>query len=585
MVPCKDGSFIGGIVSCRGTRDENQYGWCKRPVLTRSWDGGKSWTPENVDIPDHSPSGVVRLRNGDLLTSHGRWEDRFLRSTDNGHSWFAEFDSALAPPVLGGPQATFDLVRDFRGMLFWRSGGALFMSIDEGKHFVWVSGSSARQGFYVLFPNGMLVTYLFGSYSFRNGNIDISYDHGRSWIESLYGYERNDSSLIVDRSGVIRDTLVVGVRKFGRNALTPVLLQTWNHQEQTKSWKPGVSLGSGFTKEILLDSTESVWGYTSASISRKRSSDSHEVVTYQTVYTDSLPPDGDTSVAYSFEYVYGFFYDLDGNIHPHGMNFIFPTDKPRPISRLDRLYTCNGVQYVVGGRSIMAASLNTATSRNARLSYVVTPNRRMVTIDVVAKDTTLPMYVEMRVDDQLLGKQWFYDSVDVGIPVPKIELYVRTITYELTLTDLRCNWAHGPFMWYKDGEPYKQPNGYGYAGDASIEQIKPGKYKVRGRTKYGCVVESNEIEFTTTDVANSTAPNPEYRIWYSGDKEIRVDWDQNTSAPGSITVADVLGRAIETTVHSAEGQARIKLESNAHLVFVSVVNGTSRSTLGIVVAR
>ncbi len=71
MVPCKDGSFIGGSVSCRGPELNSVSDWCHRPVLTRSWDGGKSWTPEDVDAPDYSPSGIVRLRNGDL-----EWDEK-----------------------------------------------------------------------------------------------------------------------------------------------------------------------------------------------------------------------------------------------------------------------------------------------------------------------------------------------------------------------------------------------------------------------------------------------------------------------------------------------------------------------------
>jgi len=73
------------------------------------------------------------------------------------------------------------------------------------------------------------------------------------------------------------------------------------------------------------------------------------------------------------------------------MKCMFPPDKPRPVSLLDRLYTCNGVQNVVGGRSITSVSLNAAQSINVVLTHTITPNKRLVTIDIV--------------DDSTLGKQ------------------------------------------------------------------------------------------------------------------------------------------------------------------------------------
>ncbi len=572
MVPCKDGSFIGGMVSCRGPMLNLISDWCPKPVLTRSWDGGKTWTPENVDIPDHSPSGVVRLRNGDLLTSYNRWDDGFLRSSDNGLTWSVDTDTTQ---LLQGGWSSLDLIRDFRGMLYWRSGSVLLSSIDEGKHVVAVRGASTRQGFYVLPPNGTLVTYLLGSYSFSYGNVDISYDHGRSWDMSLHGYERNDSSLIVDRLGVVRDTLVVGVRLFRKNL--DLSKQTWYHQEQTRNWLPGISLGYDYEVEILLDSAGAIWSRPGM-IGVLRPGDSLTRFLYGTYGTDSLkhiPWGSDSTMLFGYTGVYGFFYDLDGNVHAHGLPYLFPTDKPRPVSRLDRLYTCNGVQYVVGGRAISNVQIDAARSLNAELSFSVTPNNRLVTIDVVAIDSLQPMYVAMTVDDSVLGRQWFYDSVGVGIPNPSV-----MVTQKGSISNLNCTWPDGPFMWYKDGEPLKH-TGIGYNGEANVLRATPGTYKVRGRTRYGCVVESNDVVVATTGVDESVDAKQGYRVWYRGETGIEVEWDPSLPSPSSITVTDAIGREIANRTGLHDGRETIFIGDTIGVAFVTLEFAEGTRTYGV----
>ncbi|MBK7032458.1 MAG: hypothetical protein IPH49_04155 [Ignavibacteria bacterium] len=115
---------------------------------------------------------------------------------------------------------------------------------------------------------------------------------------------------------------------------------------------PGISLGYDYEVEILLDSAGAIWSRPGM-IGVLRPGDSLTRFLYGTYGTDSLkhiPWGSDSTMLFGYTGVYGFFYDLDGNVHAHGLPYLFPTDKPRPVSRLDRLYTCNGVQYVVGGR-------------------------------------------------------------------------------------------------------------------------------------------------------------------------------------------------------------------------------------------
>ncbi|MBK7032461.1 MAG: exo-alpha-sialidase [Ignavibacteria bacterium] len=145
MVPCNDGSIIGGYINCP-TFPPNYYisDHCDRPVLTRSWDGGKTWVAEDVGAPNYAYSGIVRLRGGELLTAHNSWLYGFLKSMDNGRTWQATFDTAQAAPVFGVGEVIGMLFRDHRGILYWKLGGELHMSLDNGKTFIWVQNSELR---------------------------------------------------------------------------------------------------------------------------------------------------------------------------------------------------------------------------------------------------------------------------------------------------------------------------------------------------------------------------------------------------------------------------------------------------------
>ncbi|MBL0322605.1 MAG: hypothetical protein IPP80_09585 [Ignavibacteria bacterium] len=299
---------------------------------------------------------------------------------------------------------------------------------------------------------------------------------------------------------------------------------------------------------------------------------------YGTYGTDSLkhiPWGSDSTMLFGYTGVYGFFYDLDGNVHAHGLPYLFPTDKPRPVSRLDRLYTCNGVQYVVGGRAISNVQIDATRSMNAELTFSVTPNKRLVTIDVVAVDSLQPMYVAMTVDDSVLGRQWFYDSVGVGIPNPSV-----MVTQKGSVSNLNCTWPDGPIMWYKDGEPLKH-TGIGYNGEANVLRAKPGTYKVRGRTRYGCVVESNDVVVTTTGVDESVDANQGYRVWYRGETGIEVEWDPSLPSPSSITVTDAIGREIANRTGIHDGHETIFVGEMIGVAFVTLNFAGSKRTFGV----
>ncbi|MCO6465983.1 MAG: exo-alpha-sialidase [Bradyrhizobiaceae bacterium] len=577
MVPCNDGSFVGGYINCP-TFPPGYYesDHCDRPVLTRSWDGGKTWVAEDVGAPNYAYSGIVRLRGGILLTAHNSWLYGFLTSTDNGRSWQATFDTTNAIPVLGVGEVIGMLFRDHRGLLYWKLGGELHVSLDNGKTFVWLRYSDLREGYYVLPPDGLLVTHTVGSGT-TFGSIQMSFNHGRSWSKTLKGYDRGtfpngDSTSILTGCVVIRDTIAVydwfGYYPDGGHSYQPVP-RTLHWQTTSRTWRAGRFL-HGFGLYGVMDSTE-CWhdGYRALALN-----DTIPRSVSRDIPADSIPPPGDTLV-YTRGRLYGLFYDLDGNVHPLGTEVYIPRRAPRPVSRLDRLYTCTGVEYVVGGHHLDTVIMDPTRSVNAKLSYTITPNKRLSTIVVEAIDTTRPMYFTMVVDDSIVGRQWFSDSVMTATK-PVVALgrsYLDTV--------LRCTYPDGPFMWYYNDTlmPHRI---VGINADSVIFKPKPGRYKVVAKSLFGCDVWSNEVVVTTTGIEESGGnEDGRYSFYPDSDGSIHVRWTGFGPSPSSVTAFDILGRRLEADVRISANEVVVDFEDHQKMVFIMISTGKAVQVLRV----
>ncbi|HLP29014.1 MAG TPA: sialidase family protein [Candidatus Didemnitutus sp.] len=569
MVPCNDGSIIGGYINCP-TFPPGYYesDHCDRPVLTRSWDGGKTWVAEDVGAPNYAYSGIVRLRGGELLTAHNSWLYGFLKSTDNARTWQATFDTTRSAPVLSVGEVTGMLFRDHRGILYWKLGGELHMSLDNGKTFIWVRNSELRFGYYVLPPDGLLVTHTVGSGS-SPGSIQMSFNHGRSWSQTLKGYDRGtfrkeDSTSTLTGCVVIRDTVAVDDR-FGYYPNGGLIWEphprTMYFHSGSQTWRAGRFL-HGLSVYEVMDSTE-CWhdGYRMLALD-----DSIPRSVSRDIPADSIPPAGDTLV-YSRGRLYGLFYDLDGNIHPLGTEVYIPRRAPRPVSRLDRLYTCTGVEYVVGGHHLDAVMLDASRSINAKLSYTITPNKRLSTIVVEAVDTTLPMHFTMMVDDSVVGRQWFSDSVMTATkPVVAMGRYYQD-------TILKCEYPEGPFMWYYN-DTLMPHRSWGALADSVISKPKPGRYKVVAKSPFGCDVWSNEVAITTTGIEESGgSEDARYNAYSDNDGIIHVRWTGFEPSPTSAIAFDILGRRLEADVRISENEVVMNLDDHHKMVFIMVSTG------------
>lgn len=581
MVPCTDGSFVGGYINCPGRRLGGRISdQCVLPMITRSWDGGKTWHAEQVDAPDHAFSGIVRLRHGVLLTAHNRWMHSFIQSTDNGRTWHPTFDSTQADTADNNNITTGFLIRDDRGILFWWLGaGGLMMSIDEGRSFIGLSGADIREGYYVLAPDGLLVTHLVQAGT-SPGSIQMSFNHGRSWVETLRGYDRyghdlgwRDSTSTITGAVVIRDTVAVNDR-FGfypdgglRYEPRP---RTLYWQADQRTWNVGRFLHS-FGTNGIMDSTECFYTGAFATLALYPEDNVRKIVSRE-IPVDSIPKDGDTMV-YTRGRLYDHFYDLEGNIHPHGSGVYVPRRALRPVSRLDRLYTCTGVEYVVGGQYLDTVMLDTSRSDNAKLTYTMTPNRRMATVVIEARDTVQPLRFTMIVDDSLVGRQWFTDSVLTTTVRPVI-----ADTQRLTYRYLTCTYAEGPFMWYYNDTLMPHPKWIGMYGDSLVMNPRPGRYKAVGKSRYGCDVFSNEVVITTTHT-NENVLREQFSAQTETDGTIVLRWTDQNMVPASIHAYDVLGRRLDCDIVVDTWTATISIVGSRHPVILHVVSGRHSQAL------
>ena len=560
-LPCNDGSLVGAYINCGNvTGRVPVYDYCSQPGVSRSWDGGVTWRFENVDAPDFSDSKMVRLRGGALLSPHNRWFGRFILSTDGGRSWNPTFDSTLSDTAFWGNNS-LQLFRDHRGILFWIGNGFLYYSLDNGTSRAAMLGAYTDEEYHVLPPNGLIVTT-----SLEVGadptEISMSFNHGKSWVATKQAYRKWDSELDITGFAIVRDTVYAKVLLYDKFP-TRVRFYTEHWSSSEMAWQSGPYRGLcwGY-RDALVDSADSWYGWTPHGFYRTKAGDSTCVRIVWVPYDSTKPyKRADTLLPVMKATVEGMFYDLDGNVHPNGSDIVVSTNDSRPISRIDRLYYCNGIEYVIGGRNLDALWLEPSRSQNAILTYTITPNKRLATIEVNAIDTALPMYFSLLVEDSQLGQQRFVDSLIPNGVIPKLKVLISND--DGTAYRILCDYPDGPYVWYKDGIPWQIP-GY-YIGtvysDSVIKWPMPGRYKVKGRNNNGCDVFSEEVSIGITDVAADDKEAGNHIQVVVTDNEIRIRNSDDAPETISVAVFDLLGNALNVDVVKAGNEFVIQTDT------------------------
>lgn len=580
-VPCNDGSMIGGTMNCPYYYSSNPN-FCRDLIMSRSLDGGVTWDNEAIRLDSIRSSEIVRLRGGRLLSAG----DVFMQSTDNGRSWQVLYDGV---PAASPTWNAFNLVRDYRGLIYW-IGGGLYVSLDNGRTRIWMRGEEARYQFYVLPPHGHILIPRFDNPSAAAGYIQLSTDHGRSWSVSLqgrYGDGAGNANLSEYWNyGIVNDTMAVSHDYYDDKG-NFASGRTLYYHSSTQQWKTGRWIES-LSAIGVLDSTQWYVGpYTSQDLSGPVDTTYRPYSTVRHPY--AVDRYGNKSESLDFPGKIGNFYDLDGNVHPQVSDYYFPARARRPVSRLDKIYTCTGVEYVVGGRQLQKVGADGQRSSNARVSTVYTPNRRMATITVTAIDSTKPMHIRLTVDDAVLGRQWFTDSVPVRQQAPVIEAGRQTNG----TTTLTARYPEGPFMWFRDGTHITYP---GWPepeaiGDSMLINPEPGRYYVMGRSAFGCDVYSNEIEIVATSVSDNnndndndvhtgsqTTPTPDIISTTTADGSVELVWRHGSPEVTSVEAYDVLGRQLQVQLSVNRTSASLTIYDPTRLVLLVITRGTARNT-------
>ena len=585
-IPCNDGSMIGGTMNCPYYYSSNPN-FCRDLIMSRSLDGGVTWDNEAVRLDSIRSSDIVRLRGGRLLSAG----NVFMQSTDNGRSWQVLYDGVRAAEPMWN---AFNLVRDYRGLIYW-FGGGLFVSLDNGRTRIWMQGSNPYYDFYVLPPHGHILIPRLNQpgLSADSKYKPLSTDHGRSWSVTLQGRDGdgagNANLSEYWRHDVIDDTMAVSHSYYdGKGEF--VSDRTLYYHSSTQQWKTGRWIESLFAGSVL-DSTRWYFGpYNSQDLSGP-------VDTTYRPYSNIRHPYavdryGNKSDTLNFPGKIGSFYDLDGNVHPQVSDYYFPARARRPVSRLDKIYTCTGVEYVVGGRQLQKVGVDGQRSSNARVSTIYTPNRRMATITVTAIDSTQPVRVRLTVDDAVLGRQWFTDSVPVRQQAPVIEAGRQ----KNGTTTLTARYPEGPFMWFRDGKhiPYPGWTEPEAIGDSMLINPEPGRYYVMGRSAFGCDVYSNEIEIVATSVsdndvhagsetsaASASAGAPDIISTTSTDGSVELIWRHGSADVTSVEAYDVLGRQLPLQLSVNRNSAYLTINDPSRLVLLVITRNTTQQVITV----
>lgn len=443
-------------------------------------------------------------------------------------------------------------------------------------------GADVDEVYYVLPPKGLMVNRRLQTGSAAS-EIIMSFNHGRTWVttaEESWGMDINGFE-------VANDTPTISTVYWDRNPSPRLVRRSteyWN--EQQRRWEVGRYRGECWYLGALVDSADSWYGWRSAGFYRTKAGDS-ACVRIVRVAGDLTEPNkpADSLLPVMKARVAGMFYDLAGNVHPNGSDVVIPTDEGRPVSRIDRLYVCGGVELVIGGRQLDAIWLEDSGSSNAILTYTRTANKMLATVEVNAIDTSLPMHFSFIVEDPVLGQQRFVDSVIPNGVIPKLKVLISND--DGTAYRILCDYPDGPYVWYKDGTPMQKQGAYrgNLIGDSAIQRPKPGRYKVKGRNNNGCDVFSEEVSVGITDVAVAGADTGSGIRVVLTDNEIRIRNSDNAAEIKSVAVFDLLGNALNVNGFKAGNEFVIQTDKLKGIVALVLTDSQGNQARRIVLVQ
>jgi hypothetical protein len=243
------------------------------------------------------------------------------------------------------------------------------------------------------------------------------------------------------------------------------------------------------------------------------------------------------------------FYDLDGNLHSNSRNSFQHADHVRPVSILDKLHTCGGMQFLIGGGAINGVTIAEQFTKNATITWTITPNKRMVFIDIKAVDTSKAVYVCFTVGDSLRPGMTYCDSTNIPTPAPTIKVG-KIVNTQLFGDMYRIHVA--PYQgWVNIDYVGRPPYWFTNASFSNLWQ-PPVDVFVRARDRNGCIRCSDTVSLSVVSVDERSdygnrdtslkltlAPNPA-----SGEVAVEFSTGRLGGAPYRIEVVNMLGMVV-----------------------------------------
>ncbi len=581
FVPCNDGTIVGGALYCNRTSDNGNISFrqpCDEIFLNRSYDGGVTWVPERVSAPAHSGGLIVRMKDGVLVAPDATMYHAFMRSSDHGRSWQRHIISASSyGPHPMGMAVGDNLMRDDRGTLLWYdSYDRIALSIDEG---VTQSGIIPDVE-YTSSQGNMRESMRFTNNGAFVWSHHATADYGRTWIEFNYHVIPRTPSEIqridgrsfnwINDAFVQRDTLFLSLS--GRCDTCPDDNEYTSKYPATDFFVFADPKLRKFSFDPKILPRKQIFKKSSAENSIVDSLGRHHASgTMGSLDNGGWFPweyrfaDGTVDTAKPIErgdwrefLSISTFYDLDGNLHTNSRASFRHADHIRPVSMLDRLHTCGGMQFLFGGKAIRGVEVVEQFTKNANVAWSVSANRRVVFIDVKAIDSTLPVRVCFTVSDSLRPGMTHCDSTNLPTTRPRIDsvLYLGSGTWGNSFL-LRSELYDGWMSWDRVGRNPKE----GTSGSPRSIFYGEGDVFVRSRDRNGCIRCSDTVSLRVVSVDEQSgygsrdtsltlalAPNPA-----SGEVTMEFSTGRLGGAPYRIEVVDMLGTVVYTNESTMVG--------------------------------
>lgn len=287
------------------------------------------------------------------------------------------------------------------------------------------------------------------------------------------------------------------------------------------------------------------------------------------------------------------FYDLDGNLHSNSRSSFHHADHVRPVSILDKLHTCGGMQFLVGGGIITDVVIDSVGTQNARVTSTIAANRRMVVIDVQAIDSSQAVTVCFTVGDSLKPSLTHCDSTNIPTPAPTFRVLGAR---EVGQVGFNYDIVIDPYDGWVANDNVTRPSDR-YLGIGKTAYVRPDiDFFLVARDRNGCMRCSDTVYLPVVSVGDESgpsaamesvamalAPNPA-----TDEVTVSIAGTGTGAAPYTLEVSTVLGQVVARRtgflvggMETSEVVSVVSLPRGAYAVRVAVA-GTSESTMLIV---